>query len=118
MISQIVLVFIPYLIYIILFFKNGKFNDNNLIIGYDTKEESFVDFMNNYILLGYLLIFIISYLLNILFNICKIIILKGSQKGIFISIFALVDFFHYILHIIKYFFTEKIMVSQEEELQY
>ena len=69
--------------------------------------------MNNYILLVYFLYIIISYLLNILFNICKIIILKGLQKGRFISIFALVDFFHYILYIIKYIFTEKIMVSQE-----
>ena len=111
MISHIILVFIPYLIYIILFFKIGKFNDKNLIIGYDTKKKSFVDFMNNYILLVYFLFIIISYLLNILINICKIIILKGLQKGRFKSIFASVDFFHYILYIIKYSFTEKIMVS-------
>ena len=87
MISHIVLVFIPYLIYIICFFTIGTFNDKNLKEGYDKKKKSFVDFMDNYILLGYFLFIITSYILNILFNICSIIYLKGLHKGIFLSIF-------------------------------
>ena len=111
-ILHMILVFIPYLIYIICFFTIGTFNDKNLKEGYDKKKKSFVDFMDNYILLGYFLFIIISYLLDILLNICSIIYLKGVHRAIYLSIFALVDLFHYVLYIIKVIFTNKIMKKE------
>ena len=107
-ILHIILVFIPYLIYIICFFTIGTFNDKNLKEGYDKKKKSFVDFMDNYISLGYILFIIISYLLFILLSICCIIYLKGLCKTIYYTIFNLVDLSHYILFIIKFSFTKRI----------
>ena len=112
MIIHIIFVFIPHLIYIICFFTIGTFNDKNLKEGYDKKKKSFVDFMDNYILLVYFLLIIISYILNILFNIYGIIYLKCFYKTAFFTIFYLVDLSHYILLIIKYSFTQKIMKEE------
>ena len=52
---QIAFEFIPILIYTIAFYVKGKFNDDNLKKGYDIEKKKFVEFMNNYILLAYLL---------------------------------------------------------------
>jgi hypothetical protein len=68
--------------------------------------------MDNYILLGYILFFIISYLLFILLNIFSIIYLKGLYKAIYYTIFNLVDLSHYILFIIKYSFTKRIIKKE------
>ena len=109
MIAHIIAVFIPYLIYIICFFAIGTFNDKNLLKEYNKKKKSYIDFMNNYILLGYLLIFIISYLLNILFNISKKIPLKGLHKAKNLSIFCLIDLSNFILHYFKFRYTAEIL---------
>ena len=112
LIFHIIFVFFPYLIYIICFFIIGTFNDKNLKEGYDKKKKSFVDFMDNYISLIYFLFIIISYLLFILLNICSIIYLKGLCKTIYYTIFNLVDLSHYILFIIKYSFTKRIIKKE------
>ena len=109
---HIIIVFIPYLIYIICFFTIGTFNDKNLKEGYVKKKKSFVDFMDNYISLGYILFIIISYLLFILLSICSIIYLKGLYKAIYYTIFNLVDLSHYILFIIKFSFTKRIIKKE------
>ena len=115
MFLHIILIFIPILIYIICFFTIGTFNDKNLKEGYDKKKKSFVDFMDNYILLVYFLLIITSYILNILFNLSSKIYLKALHRGIYLLIFGLVDLFHYVLHWIKYIFTQKIMKKELSE---
>ena len=54
--AQIIL----FLIYIIFFYKKGKFIDEILKIGYNERKKKFVDFMDKYLLIPYF-IFIISF---------------------------------------------------------
>ena len=46
--------FIPLMIYDIMFYAKGTFNDKNLEKEYDKKKKNYVDIMDNYILLIYL----------------------------------------------------------------
>ena len=56
-----------FLVYISIFYANGKFNDNNLKNGYSSKKKSFVDFMDNYILPIYFGFIIASFIFIIVF---------------------------------------------------
>ena len=58
--------FIPLLIYIIMFYSKGTFNDKNLKEEYDKKKKNYVDIMNKYILLSFLAFHIIFIVLNII----------------------------------------------------
>ena len=91
LVTLIEFIFIPYIIYIIMYYIHGTFNDNNLREGYDKKKKNFVDFMDNYILLPYLFFMIASYILNKILSKNTLIYLKGSIKALFFY-----SFFHLI----------------------
>ena len=84
--------FILYLIYIILFYTKGKFNEKNLKEKYDKKNKNCVDIMDNYILISYFVFIIISFLCCFIMYIFKYIIMKRIVKIIIIKIIGLVDF--------------------------
>ena len=98
--------FIPLLIYIIMFYSKGAFNDKNLKEEYDKKKKNYVDIMNKYILLSFLAFHIIFIVLNI-------ILLKKIFSGFlkntiffFLYIFyCLIYLIFDIAHIIKVSFT-------------
>ena len=98
--------FIPLLIYIIMFYSKGTFNDKNLKEEYDKKKKNYVDIMNKYILLSFLAFHIIFIVLNI-------ILLKKIFSGFlkntiffFLYIFyCLIYLIFDIAHIIKVSFT-------------
>ena len=108
----IAFIFLPFLIYIIMFYKHGTFNDNNLREGYDKKKKNFVDFMDNYILLPYFFFMMISCSLNIILPRCRKIDSNGLIKAIYFSLVLLVDFTHYIYYIIKFRYTRKLMKKE------
>ena len=110
---QIVFQFIPILIYAIYFYVNGKFNDEILKKGYDKKKKKFVDFMDNYILLAYLIYIVVLHLFNITLNICNLFAIKGYIKIIFFFVFYLVEITHYILYSIKYNYTQDIIIDKK-----
>ena len=59
---------IIYLIYIILFYLRGTFNDKNLKEGYSEKKKDFVYFMDNYILLAYFLLNFVKFIISVSFH--------------------------------------------------
>ena len=101
--------FIFLMIYDIMFYVRGKFNEKNLEKGYDKKKKNYVDIMDKYILLLYLILILIYYILNILSIISDKILLKGKQKFIFYKIIFFIDLLYYITDIIKLIFTEEII---------
>ena len=98
--------FIPLLIYIIMFYSKGAFNDKNLKEEYDKKKKNYVDVMNKYILLSFLGF-------NIIFIVLNIILLNKILSGFlkntiffFLYIFyCLIYLIFDIAHIIKVSFT-------------
>ena len=98
--------FIPLLIYIIMFYSKGAFNDKNLKEEYDKKKKNYVDVMNKYILLSFLGF-------NIIFIVLNIILLNKILSGFlkntiffFLYIFyCLIYLIFDISHIIKVSFT-------------
>ena len=60
--------FILYLIYIILFYTKVKFNVKNLNENYDIKKKNFVDIMDNYFLIPYLVFIIISIIMVYIYD--------------------------------------------------
>jgi len=111
-ICDIPLIAIPYLIYIIMFYAKGTFNDNNLIEGYDKNKKNFVDFMNNYFLLSYLIFRIASNILTSSLFRCHLFNLKGLFKAIFFLFCMLLDLTHYIFYIIKFIYIRKLMKKE------
>ena len=104
--------FIIFLIYIILFYVRGKFNDKNLKEGYIKKKKDFVDFMDNYILLAYFLFSLVIILITILFYMRNLFELKGYIR-LFICIFiSLIDLIHHISYIIKFAYTKKLIKKE------
>ena len=101
--------FIPLMIYDIMFYAKGTFNDKNLEKGYDKKKKNYVDVMNNYILLIYLILILTYYILYILYNNSEKISLKKRQKIIIFIIVLFIEIMYFITHIIKYNFTGKII---------
>ena len=104
--------FIFFLIYIILFYVRGKFNDKNLKEGYIKKKKDFVDFMDNYILLAYFLFNFVTILIMILLYLCNLFAIKGYIR-LFICIFiSLIDLIHHISYIIKFAYTKKLIKKE------
>ena len=101
--------FIPLMIYDIMFYAKGTFNDKNLEKGYDKKKKNYVDVMNNYILLIYLILILTYYILYFLYNNSEKISLKKRQKSIIFIIVLFIEIMYFITHIIKYNFTGKII---------
>ena len=112
-----IIVFIIFLIYLILYYTRGKFNEKTLVEKYDKKMKKFVDIMDKYILSIYLGIIIIAILINALLCLSKLFALKGESKAIFF-IFPFFDLFHYILYLIKYDFTDKIIKELKDRPKY
>ena len=104
--------FIIFLIYIILFYVRGTFNDENLKEGYSQKKKDFVDFMDNYILLTYFLFSLAIILMAILLYKHNLFAIKGYiQLLIFIFIF-LIDLTHHISYIIKGIYTDQLIKKE------
>ena len=76
------------MIYDIIFYAKGKFNDKILEIGYDKKRK-----IDNYILLIYLLFSMIFFILIIFYLISSKIVLKGEAKVIIDIFFAFLLYF-------------------------
>ena len=104
--------FIIYLIYIILFYIRGTFNDKNLKEGYNKKKKDFVDFMDNYILLAYFLFNCATILIAILFINCKFLIIKGYIKLLICIFINLIDLTHHISYIIKFAYAKAIIKKE------
>ena len=105
-----IILFLLLLVYIILFYKKGKFNNKNLKIEYNEGYKNFIDYMDNYILITYLIIIFSEILLNIILLLCKIIALKGYIKLIFLLINFLIDLIHYSLYIFKFRYSKRILI--------
>ena len=112
MIIDIFLNFIPLMIYDIKFYAEGTFNENNIEKEYDKKKKNYVDIIDNYILLIYLVFFLIYYLLNIFYNNSDKISLKNRQKFIIFIVVFFIEVMYYITHIIKFYFTGKIIKKE------
>ena len=104
--------FIPLMIYDIMFYAKGTFNEKNLKKGYNIKKKNYVDIMNNYILLIYLSFILIYYIFYILYFIYDKILLKGKTKFIIFRIVLFIEIMYYIAHIIEYNFTGKIIKKE------
>ena len=118
-------VFIPFLIYIILYYVKGKLNERTLKEDYNTKKKDFVDVMDKYILPVYLAYIILLIGLFVLYLCLKNLILRGLHKIIIFSIIILIDLTHYVAFIIQFVFTKKIInrgkmkeINEEIEKEY
>ena len=76
------------------------------------KKKNYVDIIDNYILLIYLVFFLIYYLLNIFYNNSDKISLKNRQKFIIFIVVFFIEVMYYITHIIKFYFTGKIIKKE------
>ena len=111
-IIEFFILYIAYMIYIIMYYKHGTFNDNNLREGYDKNKKNFVDIMNKYILLSYFLYKIATNVLTIVLFCCESIKLLGLIKVLLLLFFWLVDLSHYIFYIIKFRYVRKLMKKE------
>ena len=109
---EFLILYIAYMIYIIMYYKHGTFNDNNLREGYDKNKKNFVDIMNKYILLSYFLYKIATNVLTIVLFCCESIKLLGLIKVLLLLFFWLVDLSHYIFYIIKFRYVRKLMKKE------
>ena len=107
-----IMIFLLFLIYIIMFYAKGTFNNNNLKKDYNVKKKKFVDFMNNYILLLYFGFIMISVLLKIFYiNKKEKVFLKGNIKRIYYLLMSIIHLTHYIVFIIKCVYIRKIVLE-------
>ena len=111
-IIEFFILYIAYMIYIIMYYKHGTFNDNNLREGYDKNKKNFVDIMNKYILLSYFLYKIATNVLTIVLFCCESIKLIGLIKVLLLLFFWLVDLSHYIFYIVKFRYVRKLMKKE------
>ena len=111
-IIEFFILYIAYMIYIIMYYKHGTFNDNNLREGYDKNKKNFVDIMNKYILLSYFLYKIATNILTIVLFCCESIKLIGLIKVMLLLFFWLVDLSHNIFYIIKFRYVRKLMKKE------
>ena len=109
---EFLILYIAYMIYIIMYYKHGTFNDNNLREGYDKNKKNFVDIMNKYILLSYFLYKIATNILTIVLFCCESIKLIGLIKVMLLLFFWLVDLSHNIFYIIKFRYVRKLMKKE------
>ena len=105
-------IFIIYLVYTIRILKEGRFNDKILKEGYNVQIKNFVDFMDKYFLVAYLVFIILRYLLVTFLYIANCIIVDVNIKIKIIVSLCLFDFLHYIMHIIKFCLTKKIIKKE------
>ena len=110
-----IIYFILFLAYIIKFYVSGKFNEENLKDGYNKKKKRFIDFMDNYILLGYFGFTIVSMIFIIIFFFTKCFVLKKNTKLIILLLINFVDLVHYISYIVKTAFSFKLTKEKKEE---
>ena len=104
--------FIIFLIYIILFYVRGTFNDENLKEGYSQKKKDFVDFMDNYILLTYFLFNLAIILITILLYIRNLFELKGYIQLLIVIFIILIDLTHHISYITKFTYTVELIKDE------
>ena len=102
-------IFICFVLYTIYILKEGRFNDKILKEGYNVQIKNFVDFMDNYCLVAYLVFIILKFLLLIFIFITNCIIGDLDVKiKIFVSL-CLIEFLHYIMLIIKFCLAKNII---------
>lgn len=104
--------FIIYLIYIILFYLRGTFNDENLRKGYSEKKKDFVYFMDNYILLAYFLFNFAKFIISVSFYNCKCLAIKGYIKLLISFFITSIDLTHDIFFIIKFAYAKAIIKKE------
>ena len=104
--------FIIYLIYIILFYLRGTFNDKNLKEGYSEKKKDFVYFMDNYILLAYFLFNFVKLTISVSFINCKCLAIKGYIKLLIFIFIILIDLTHDTSFIIKFAYAKAIIKKE------
>ena len=107
-----IIIFINLLIYDIIFYAKGTFNEKNLEKVYDNKKKNYIDIINNYIILLYLIFLLISYLLLILYYKSNKIVLKGMMKLKILIIHLSISLSYFIVHILKFVFTKKIIKKE------
>ena len=103
------------LIYIILFFKNGKLDDAILKKGYNKRKKQFVILIDKYFTIPYLIFSILFETLYTLFFVFKKCVIKRIKKLVFFVIFISIDLICYIIIIIKFVFSKNII--QEDYLK-
>ena len=108
----VIIIFILFLVYAILLLKNGSFNDEILKEGYNVEKKNFVDFMDKYLLVAYLVFIILRFLLVTLLYIKEKIPIKVKIKIIIICLLFLIDLTHYILLIFKYDYTKNLIKKE------
>ena len=104
--------FIINLIYIILFYKKGKFNDKNLKEGYSEKKKDFVDFMDNCILLAYFIFNFATILIATLFIKFKFLAIKGYIKLLIYIFINLIILIYHIFYILKFIYSQSIIKDE------
>ena len=101
------------LIYIIFFYKKGKFTDDILEKGYNERKKKFVDSMDKYLLIPYTIIIYLFLLLIYSFyifpGISRKFSIKGVQKFLFLVFYLFLALIYYIINIIKFIFSENII---------
>ena len=77
---ELIVIFIPFLVYYIMFYTKGTFNNNNLKKGYNKMMKNFVNTVDKYFVLLFLIYLIITFILFILYEKSYNIPLKGKFK--------------------------------------
>ena len=112
-ISRFIFIFIPVLVYIIIFFVKGKFNEETLKSGYNTKMKVFVDVFDKYISPIYLVYILAIFIVFIIYIKKENFILRFYHKrNIFLLMFS-IDTIHCILFIIKFAFSKNIINKEK-----
>ena len=112
-----IILFLPFLIYIIVFYAKKKFKES-MKEGYNKRKKNFVDIMDNIILLIYFSFIIMKILLNYLIIAKGVFLLKSFIKRRIMLIILIIDFIHLILYFIKFFFSLNIIKDASKKSWY
>ena len=108
-----IITFIIFMIYFILYYAKGKFNEKTLAQHYDEKKKKYIDNMDKYILPIFLGTIFLAILFNILLCLSRLFAIKAECKAIFI-IFPLFDLAHNVLCWIKLSYSEEVTKELNE----
>ena len=111
-ITELVFIFIPFTIYYIMFFKKKTFDQENLNSVYNKNMKNFVDIIDKYVALIYLVFLFITKILLIIYEINDKIVLKRETKNKIEIIHFLIYLSFLIIFILKIYFIKQIIKTQ------
>ena len=111
-ITELVFIFIPFTIYYIMFFKKKTFDQENLNAVCNKNMKNFVDIIDKYVALIYLVFLFITKILLIIYEINDKIVLKRETKNKIEIIHFLIYLSFLIIFILKIYFIKQIIKTQ------